>query len=94
MGNVNTSIIVVRQNAYNKLSKYNDLSDKLYTLYAAVTLFYLEQRMHYFDMNLNIKNTLKFKAPMRKAIRQEWLTKYRHLTIEDERPIKWPTILN
>jgi hypothetical protein len=91
---VNAPITVARQNAYDKLNKYYNLSDKSHTLYAAATLFCPEQRMHYFDTNWDTKNTSKFKAPMRKAIRQEWLTKYRHLAIEDERPVKRPTILD
>jgi hypothetical protein len=94
-GNRENHITVARQNAYQKLQKYYEMTDQAYTLYAAATLLSPEQRGHYFDEHWTTAYMQTCKREMRKQIKAHWSANYRDDTTNtDERPAKKPTLLS
>ena len=90
-------ITIARQNVYEKLRKYYNLSDGAHTLYAAATLLSPERRGRYFDKHWTVPVLAAFLPKMRRAVKQLWDHNYApdadENDEEEERPAKKRTLV-
>ena len=77
-------VTIARQNAYQKLTKYYNLSDEAHTLYAAATLLSPERRGRYFNKHWNTPALRPYLPRMRTAVKRHWEENYNEIDEDDD----------
>lgn len=87
-------LLIAHQNAFEKLKKYYEESDKAHTIYAAATILCPETRYAYFVKSWNTATTKKHLKPMLKAIQEYYNKNYSGQVEVEERPAKKPSLMD
>ena len=93
-----SSRAVCHQNAWEKLLKYYNLTDRSHSIYATALLLHPQHRKHYFDSHWITEEISQWKDVMIKNVKERWKKEYRpnppQLNNEDRRQVREPTFID
>jgi hypothetical protein len=72
-----STLAVAYQNAWEKLQKYYNLTDRSHQIYAAALLLHPEHRKRYFDTHWIEGEAPKWNEVMINPVREVWKTQYK-----------------